>query len=192
MQVIRLLTRLLILIAAMNLSSCSSNISHDRDESISVPAGATVAFSPGVYEGRANVDPTVANDIVHRRIDAAIINQLQAKGFKLVDDPETADFVVRYIVRISQSTRQVATTSGMSHSSSPWGPGWGSGWGTGVTTVQQVNVSNAAIIVDMIERSTGHTAWRGVWQGSPGNRAPTQREIENVMRRIFVSAPAAG
>jgi len=188
MQVARLLTCLLILIVTMNLSSCSSPISHDRDETILVPAGATVAFAPGVYEGRANVDPTVANDIVHRRIDAAIINQLQAKGFKLVDDPQTADFVVSYIVRIRQSTRQVATTSGMSHSSSPWGPGWG----TGVTTVQQVNVSNAAIIVDMIQRSTGHTAWRGVWQGSPGNRAPTQQEVENMMRRLFATAPAAG
>ena len=187
MQVIRLLTCLLILIAAMNLSSCSSPISHDRDETILVPAGATVAFAPGVYEGRANVDPTVANDIVHRRIDAAIINQLQAKGFKLVDDPETADFLVRYIVRIRQSTRQVATTSGMS-SGSPWGPGWG----TGVTTVQPVTVTNASIVVDMIERSTGHTAWRGVWQGSPGNRAPTQQEIEDMMLRLFRSAPAAG
>jgi hypothetical protein len=57
--------------------------------------------------------------------------------------------------------------------------------------VQQVNVSNAAIIVDMIERSTGHTAWRGVWQGSPGNRAPTQQEVENMMRRLFRSAPDA-
>jgi hypothetical protein len=188
MPVVRLFACLLILIAAMNLSGCSSNVAHDRDESISVPAGATAAFVPGIYEGSQNLDPAVANDIVHRRIEGAIVNELQAKGFKLVDDPQTADFVVSYIVRIRQSTRQVATTSGMSHSSSPWGPGWG----TGVTTVQQVNVSNAAIVVDMIERSTGHTAWRGVWQGSPGNRAPTQQEIENVMRRIFSSAPAAG
>jgi hypothetical protein len=191
MQVIRLLTCLLILIAAMNLSSCSSDISHDRDESISVPAGATVAFAPGVYEGPQNLDPAVANDIVHRRIDGAIINELKGKGFKLVDDPQTADFLVRYVVRIRQSTRQVATTSGMS-SGSPWGPGWGTGWSTGVTTVQPVTVSNASIVVDMIERSTGHTAWRGVWQGSPGNRAPTQQEIDNMMRRMFRSAPAAG
>jgi len=129
----------------------------------------------------------VANDIVHRRIDAAIINELVGKGFKLVDDPETADFVVRYIVRIRQTTRQVATTSGMS-SGSPWGPGWG----TGVTTVQPVTSTNAAIVVDMVERSTGHTAWRGVWQGSPGNRAPTQQEVESMMRRLFRSAPTAG
>jgi len=186
MPVIRLSACLLMLIAAMNLSGCSSNISHDRDETISVRAGATVAFAPGVYEGRANLDPAVANDIVHRRIDGAIINELQAKGFKLVDDPETADFVVSYIVRLRQSTRQVATTSGMS-SGSPWGPGWG----TGVTTVQPVTMTNASIVVDMIERSTGHTAWRGVWQGIPGNRAPTQQEIDNMMRRIFRSAPAA-
>ena len=91
MPVVRLLACFLILLAAMDLSSCGTNVSHDRDESISVPAGATAALSQGIYEGRPNLDPAVANDIVHRRIEGAIVNELQAKGFKLVDDPETAD-----------------------------------------------------------------------------------------------------
>jgi hypothetical protein len=191
MSLIRLFACLLILTAAMGLSSCSTNVSHDRDGSISVPPGATVAFAPGIYEGRENLDPAVANDIVHRRIEGAIVNELQVKGFKLVDDPETADFLVRFIVRVRLSSRQVATTTGL-NSASPWGPGWGTSWGTGFTTVQSVTVTNASLVVDLVQRSTGNTAWRGVWQGDPGTRAPTQREIDNMMRRIFRSAPAAG
>jgi hypothetical protein len=192
MPVVRLLACFLILLAAMNLSGCSTNVTHDRDESISVPAGATAAFVPGIYEGSQNLDPAVANDIVHRRIEGAIVNELQAKGFKLVDDPETADFLVRFIVRVRLSTRQVATTTGMSRTTSPWGPGWGTSWGTGFTNVQSVTVTNASLVVELIQRSTGHTAWRGIWQGNPGTRAPTQQEIDNMMRRIFRSAPAAG
>jgi hypothetical protein len=189
MPIVRLFACLLILIAATNLSSCSSNVSHDWDESITVPAGATFAFAPGVYEGPENLDPAVPNDIVHRRIEGAIVNELKTKGFKLVDNPETADFLVRFFVRASISTREVAGTSGMMRTS-PRDPGWGTS--VSVTTTQPVTMINASVVVDLVERSTGKTAWRGTWQGNPGTRAPTQQEIENVMRRIFRSAPTTG
>jgi hypothetical protein len=108
-----------------------------------------------------------------------------------VDDAKTADFLVRFLVRISLSTREVATNSGMMRTS-PRDPGWGTSWGVGVTTVQPVTTINASVVVDLVQRSTGNTAWRGIWQGNPGTRAPTQQEIEDVMRRIFRSAPTAG
>jgi len=192
MSVVRLFACLSTLIAAMNLSSCSSNVSHDRDESISIPAGATVAFAPGIYEGPGNLDPAVANDIVHRRIEDAIVNELQARGFKLVDDPETADFLVRFLVRIGLSISEPTTTTTGMRRTTPRDPGWGTSWGVGVTSAQPVTRINASIVVDLVQRSTGNTAWRGVWQGNPGTRAPTQQEIEEVMRRIFRSAPTAG
>jgi hypothetical protein len=191
MPVVRLFAYLLILIAAMNLSSCSSNVAHDRDESISVPAGATVAFAPGTYEGPDNLDPAVPNEIVHRRIENAIVNELHASGFKLVDDPETADFLVRFLVRTSLSTTQVSTTTGMRRTT-PRDPGWGTSWGVNATAARPVTMVNASVVVDLVQRSTGNTAWRGVWQGNPGTRAPTQQEIEDMMRRIFRSAPSAG
>ena len=186
---------LLILITAIGLSSCSTNISYDRDKTISVPAGATVAFASGTSEGRENLDPAVGNDIVHRRVQNAIIHELQAKGFKVVDDPQAADFVVRYFVRVERSTGQVATTTGLSRTPAP-GPGWGMGWGWGggapVTTIQPTAFSSASFVVDLVERSSGKTAWRGIWRGDPGPRAPTQQEIDNTMARIFRSAPTAG
>jgi hypothetical protein len=191
MSVVRVFACLVILIAATNLSGCSSNVSHDRDESISIPAGATVAFAPGIYEGSENLDPAVPNAIVHRRIEDAIVNELQAKGFKLVDDPETADFLVRFFVRVSLSTREVAATTGMMRTT-PRDPGWGTSWGVNVTTAQPVTTINASVVVDLVKRSAGNTAWRGIWQGNPGTRAPTQQEIDDLMRRIFRSAPTAG
>jgi uncharacterized protein DUF4136 len=172
------------------LSSCSSNVAHDRDESVSVPPGATVAFAPGTYEGPDNLDPAVPNGIVHRRIEGAIVRELQARGFKLVDDPETADFPVGFLVRVSLSTTQVTATAGMRRTTSR-DPGWGTSWGVGVTRAQPVNRINASIVVDLVQRTTGNTAWSGIWQGNPGTRAPTQQEIEDVMRRIFRSAPTA-
>ncbi len=140
--------------------------------------------------------PGVGNEIVHQRIQSAIARELQAKGFKLVDDPSTADFVVRYFARVNRNTGQVATQAGLTRTPAT-GPGWGMGWnwGPGVTNTSAVQagaVSNASFVVDLVERSSAKTAWRGTWQGDPGPRAPTQQEIDNTMARIFRSAPTAG
>jgi hypothetical protein len=196
MSLIRLFGWLPILTAALALSSCSTNISYDRDKTISIPHGASVAFANGTSEGRENVDPAVGNEIVHQRIQSAIARELQAKGFKLVDDAGSADFLVRYFVRMNRNTGQVATQAGLTRTPAT-GPGWGVGWNwgpgvSGTSAVQAGAVSSASFIVDLVERSSGKVAWRGTWQGDPGPRAPTQQEIDNTMARIFRSAPTAG
>jgi len=185
-----------ILTVALALSACSTNISHERDKAVAIPAGATVAFAPGHAEGRENVDPAVRNEIVHQRIQSSIVRELQAKGFKVVDDPASADFLVRYFVRVNRNTGQVATQAGLTRTPTP-GPGWGVGWNwtagaTGTSSPQVGAVSNASFVVDLVERSSGRMAWRGTWQGDPGPRAPTQQEVDNTMARIFRSAPTAG
>src|SRR5262245_9962307 len=196
MSSVRMFGWLSVLTVAFVLSGCSTNISYDRDKTISIPAGATVAFAPGHAEGRENVDPAVRNEIVHQRIQSSIARELQAKGFKLVDDSASADFLVRYFVRVNRSTGQVATQAGLTRTPTT-GPGWGVGWNwtpgaTGTSAPQVGAVSNASFVVDLVERSSGRMAWRGIWQGDPGPRAPTQQEMDNTMARVFRSAPTAG
>lgn len=183
------LRRVALLAAVMVVCACA-NISYDRDDAIRIPPGATVAFGGSSYEGSQNLDPAVANDIVQRRIRIALVAQLEAKGYKVVDDPQAADFLVRYFVGVRRGTRQVAQTAGMSNS--PWGPGWGWGWGTTVTTVTPVEFQDVSFVVALVERTTGHTAWRAVWRGEPGSRAPTQQDIDSKIARMFRSAPTPG
>ncbi|HXX13170.1 MAG TPA: hypothetical protein VEK05_16785, partial [Burkholderiales bacterium] len=57
------LGRFALLAAVMVVSACA-NISHDRDDAIHIPPGATVAFGGDSYEGSGNLDPAVPNDIV--------------------------------------------------------------------------------------------------------------------------------
>src|SRR5215471_7985206 len=110
--------RRFVLLAAVVVVCACANITYDRDDAIRIPPGATVAFGGGSYEGSQNLDSTVANDIVHRRIRTALVAQLEAKGYKVVDDPQTADFLLRYFVGVQRGTRQVATTTGVSNR--PW------------------------------------------------------------------------
>jgi hypothetical protein len=181
------------LAAVIGLSACV-NVSYERDASIRIPSGATAAFAGGTSEGLDNLDPAVANDAVHRRVQSAIVNQLQARGFKLVDDPQTADFVLRYFVRVQRGPGQVAAAtprSGIPASGTGWGMGWSWGGGGGVTAVPPVVLADVLFVVDLVQRATGNTAWRGTWRGDPGLRAPTQQEIDDTVARIFSSAPVA-
>lgn len=190
MRITRPFERLLILVVAMVLSACA-NISYDRDDAIPIPAGATVAFAGGKSEGRENLDPAVDNDIVHRRIQNSLVAQLKSKGFKVVDNTASADFLVRYFVAVRRETVPVATSS-TPRTATPVSPGWGWGWGGGtVTTITPTDFSEVSFVVDLVQRSSGHTAWRAVWRGNPSTRAPTQEQIDDTMARIFSSAPTA-
>jgi len=191
MRILRPLERLAILTLAIGLSACA-NITYDRDDAIPIPAGATVAFGGSRYEGRENLDPAVDNDIVHRRIRSSLVTQLQSKGFKVVDNAASADFLVRYFVAVRRDTAPVATSSRTVRGAMPVGPGWGWGWGGGtVTTITPMDFSEVSFVVDLVQRSSGHPAWRAVWRGNPSTRAPTQEQIDDTMAQIFSSAPTA-
>jgi Domain of unknown function (DUF4136) len=190
MRGIRFFQRLSLLAVAIGLGACA-NVSYDRDESVAIPAGATVAFAGGKSEGRENLDPAVDNDIVHHRIQTSLVAQLQSKGFKVVDNAATADFLVRYYVAVRRDTAQAAATTGP-RTAPPPNSGWGWGWGGGtVTRLTPLDFAEASFVVDLVQRSTGRTAWRAVWRGNPNTQAPTQQDIDITMARIFSSAPAA-
>jgi hypothetical protein len=178
----------------VTVAACGPTISSDRDATIPIPAGATVEFEGGTVEGPQQVDPATRNDIVHRRIQLAIVAQLQAKGYKMVDSTQDATFRVRYFVGIKKNTEYVTTTTGVAYS--PWGYGYGYGWGGGaygwgggVTTTQPVTTTDVSFVVDLVDEKTGNTAWRGIWQGTPGPKAPSQDQINTTMAKIFSTAP---
>ena len=191
MPMTRGLKHLLILAAAFGLAACA-HVSYDRDESIPIRTGATVAIAGGKMEGRENLDPAVDNDTVHRRIQTAILTQLRSKGFKVVEDPASADFLVRYFVGVNRNVQELRGSTRSSRTP-VMTPGWGFGWGGGqVTTLTPLDFNEVQFIVDLVQRSTAKTAWRAVWRGNPGANAPTQEEIDSKMSQVFRSAPVAG
>lgn len=176
---------------AIALGACSLNVTYERDASIRVPAGATVAYGGGSSEGRENLDPEVSNDVVHFSIQKSITAQLESRGYRVVAEPGRADFLVRYFFAVRSNARPAAVSPG-SDRVAVQGPGWGWGWGGGsVTRITPLDFADTSIAVYLVERSTDRTAWRGLWRGDTGARAPTQEEIDLKISRIFRSAPVA-
>jgi len=193
--------RLALAAGLLAAAACSPPlITSDRDPTIPIPAGATVAFHGATSEGSTQVTPGVSNDIMHSRIQQAIIAQLKAKGFTMVDSSQPSTFTVRYYVGMKQNTSYVTTTSGVSMGSPYYGGygayGYGYGWGgyggysSGVSTTSPVTTTNVSFVVDLGDVATGKTAWRGIYQGEASSSPPTDAQLKQKADAIFKTLPA--
>jgi len=184
----RLLPSLLLTGGVLAYAACAStSVTSDRDSTIPIPEAAKVTFVGGT--DATGVDPAVRNDIVHQRIHSAIIKELQAKGFQVVDDEASADFLVRYFVGVKQSTEYVSTTTGMTGG---WGYGYGWGWGGGyaTTTTTPVTVRDAKFVVDLVTAKDNRLVWRGELSGEAPDHPPTQEEVDGGVGRTMQSLKA--
>jgi hypothetical protein len=178
-------------ILGASLSGCAP-VSYDRDDTVTIPPNATVAFGGDKYDEPDDLDPSVDDDTVHGRIQTSIINQLQSSGYTMTRDAQSADLLVRYFIALRREPVPATTSGALARSSPVARPGWGWGWsGNTVTTITPQDFSTDSFVVELVERSTGRIAWRAVWRGEPGTRAPGQQEIDDKMSQIFRTLPAA-
>lgn len=194
--------RPLLLAAALLAAGCTPpTISSERNPAVPIPAGASVAFVGATTEGETQVNPAISNEIIHKRIQAAIMAQLASKGYTVVDSSQPATFHVRYFVGMKQNTSYVTTSTGVSYGGpyyggyGPYGYGYGYGWGgyggmsTGVTTTSPVTTTNVSFVVDLVDTKSGDTAWRGIYQGEAQDTPPSDDRLKKLSSAIFQSLP---
>lgn len=165
---------------------------------IPIPAGATVGFLGATAEGAPQVSPEVSNDIMHARIQKAIAAQLAAKGYKAVPAGQNPTFGIRYFVGMNQSTSYVTTTTGMAAGPypyyggyGPYGYGYGYGWGGGISssTTTPVTTTNVQFVVELVQTSSGQTAWQGVYKGEASSSPPSDKTMNQKAAQLFKTLP---
>jgi uncharacterized protein DUF4136 len=170
-------------------TGCSSlKVNVIRDPSIAIARGATWAWSPAPAEKKPEeLDPRVNNSIIHERVQRALDRVLAQKGFRQTD-PNRADFLAAYRVGVKDA-RQVVTQT------VPVGPNYWGGWGWGyygpppMVTSREITYTEGALMIDMIQRSTGKLAFRaiGVDQdvtGADGSEEQIQRTVEKLLQEL--------
>ena len=187
----KLRTRALTAIAMGGLlvaAGCSSlKVNVIRDHAITIPLGSTWAWSPAPAEKKPDeLDPRVNNSIIHDRVQRAVERVLAQKGYRQTD-PNSADFLVAYRVGVKDS-RQVVTQAGRV---GPYGGGWV--WGyygpPPMVTSREITYAEGALMIDIIQRSTGQLAFRsiGVDQdvtGANGSEAQIQKTVEKLLQEL--------
>lgn len=181
-------------LAVVLAAACSSTsgVSFERNDAVPIPSGATVNFRGGATDGSGQVDPRVANDSVHQMIQRAIVAQLRAKGYTLVDSGTPATFQVRYFLRVQSETELAPTAGGVTGPNVGGGRGYGYGYGYKDTTIvsTRATVSTASFEVDLVDDKVGRTAWRGMYTGEPKKGAPSEERINSQAAKIFETLPA--
>jgi hypothetical protein len=175
--------------ALLVVTGCSSlTVDVDRDRTIAIPPGSTWAWGPEPTPKRPDeLDSRVNNSIIHGRMQRAIEAVLEQKGFRRAD-PATADFLVAYRVGVKDA-RQVVTQA------VPTGPPYWGGWGWGyygppLVTSQEISYTEGALVIDMLQRSTGKLAFRAVGRDTDVTQADLSDEgIQKIVAKMLSGLP---
>jgi hypothetical protein len=174
------------LLAATGCSSLKVNVI--RDPAITIPPGSTWAWGPPPTEKKPDeLDPRVNNSIIHDRVKQAVDRVLAQKGYRQTD-PNSADFLVVYRVGVKDARQMVTQTV-------PVGPYWGGGWGWGyygappMVTSREITYTEGALMIDMIQRSTGKLAFRSIGTdqdvtGADGSAEQIQKTVEKLLQEL--------
>ncbi|MGS0824659.1 DUF4136 domain-containing protein [Shewanella sp. 0m-8] len=172
--------KLLIVIAALALSACSSlKTSSDYDPGVNFSEVKTYAWVQ-----KKTDDATYHLDgLMDQRVRNAVEDQLQLKGLTRTD-AATADVLVNYLTKVDKKIN--VDTFNTNYGYNPYyGPGWG--WsgsaGHSQTTVREYEVGT--LILDMVDRKTGQLIWRG-------SVADTMRDKDTPEERVEVVNEAVG
>jgi len=188
-----------VMLCAAGMLGCASapEMDTDRDYTIAIPQAPTYAWA-GQQDVQGATDPSINNSIVHQRIRNAVDANMQKKGYKLVDDPEQADFFVRYSLGVKSSTSYVTTTTSAGVGYAGWS-GWGYGWGYapvgvgyGYSTTTPVENRQAGFLLQLVVSKTGKAAWQGLVKKEDPAKNPTQERLNEGAEELFKTFPAAG
>lgn len=182
------------------LSACGPSITVDRDPSIPIPAGSTYSWTePGPRELRGERNPTVNNALVQDRIHGAVDREMTARGYRLV--PSGGDFLVHYHVGLQRRRDTLVTAQpplgprrvircGVAGCWDDWNWDYWGYWGPPELMLREVSYFEGALLIDLIQRSSGKLAWRGVGRDRVDEPNVSQKAIDKAVAAILGKLPA--
>lgn len=198
-------------------AGCDEHVDVVRDHNVAIHKHATWAWKPAAPEKevenkeeknrvisrdvisdegrreeenrRAERDPRIDNDTFRMAVRTDIEKTLADKGFKQVDDPAAAEFLVDYHVGIHRRTVQVPRYGG-GYPSLVCGPfgcwesyRWGY-WG-GPYGYQNVHYREGTIVFDFIKQGSNKVAFRAVGQRPIHYDSFSTNHIRDAVERLL-------
>jgi hypothetical protein len=176
------MARILIFLAIVVVAGCSPQIKVYSDMDPDYDLWTYRSFDWGQKVNvEAGNNPLRYNELNDKRIKAAVLQQLQSRGFILREqDP---DLIVHYHIIVDN--KSAVTTE-------PLGYRYGSYWMRSGVNVYYYR--EGTLIIDLMERSTKNLVWRG-WAVANVDEIDTE-EVDEVIKvaveKIFRKFPAKG
>ena len=171
---------MLALAAAMLTGGCATlQVGSDFDKSANFANYHSFALMKREHHGTN----AATNPLVVQRAEDAIKAELQRKGYKLVDDPGAADFVVDFTIGSQERTD-------VNSYPDPYvGPGWGwgrYGWWGGPYWGDNVDVRQyreGTLSIDAFDAHTHRPVWHG-WAKKELSRSDVENSDEPIRKAV--------
>jgi hypothetical protein len=166
-------------IALLPSLALAQKTTYDFDKTAPFTQFKTYAMKDGTKTG---------NELIDKRLVAAIETQLAAKGFAKNDaDP---DVVVVFHIAFDEQKDISSFSSGPMYGG--YGYGWGGGWGTTTTDVRVRDILVGTLAIDMIDAKKKQVAWRGLGTKEIDTTAKPEKRDSNInkaVEKIFKNYP---
>jgi len=173
---------ILLPLASLVLSGCVSPKQVDYDRAAAAQLGGYRCFIIDSRESRSNYQEVILSPIVDRRIERAIEQTLTAKG--LAQDCAEPDFRVTF--NTVTKTKTELNDLGVGPSPFRRHPYYGY---AGFSRVDLNQYEEGTFIIDIIDNTSKELVWRGAYTKRLGWSAPTDEEVQAIVRDILGTFP---
>lgn len=167
----------------------------DYNENFDFSGIKTIAFARGHGGTSGNTASMFLSDMQVNRIDDALSQALELKGFEVIENPQAADAVITWHLVAEQKTDVRTYNTGPSY-----GAAYGrygsynrrsmySCWNCG-TDVRVTNYTQGTFIVDVIDPGLNQSVWRSIIQSKIKPNQENDHETRNAAaNRIMAQFP---
>jgi hypothetical protein len=167
----RMRTLLLVLFTA--LSACAQKVNIEFDPGAQFARYRTFAIRGGQMNSR---NPALNSDLVKRRIEADIANDLTAKGLSMVPNGP-ADLNVRYTFGAARGVKPEAYPAG-----------W-RGWGT---VIVREPFAEGTLVIDLRDPTTHSLVWRAISSVEKSDAFKVEGKIGDMVKKALKKYPPKG
>ncbi|MCF2442347.1 DUF4136 domain-containing protein [Dyadobacter sp. CY345] len=170
----------MMVVAGALMIACSQALqtSYDYDSSVNLKQFKTFNVEP---ESKNEQDPLLGSELNKRRLKDAVVEVMQAKGYKLDNNPE---IVVRFMTDVKE--RQQVRSNNM-YSPYMW-------WYGGGNNISTYNYQESRFILNIYQRNSDRMIWQGWASGkvkAPSKKDDRETMVKNTMADILRTFPEA-
>jgi hypothetical protein len=174
-------TAAVVVVAGILMMACSQalQVSYDYDSSVNLKQFKTFKVEA---EHNMETDPLLGSELNRRRLGDAVVEVMQAKGYKL--DQQSPEIIVRFMTDVKD--RQQVRSNNM-YSPYMW-------WYGGGNNISTYNYQESRFILNIYQKNSDRMIWQGWASGKV--KAPTKKDdresmVKNTMSDILRTFPEA-
>ena len=171
-----------VLAGASLVAGCASNpVTSDYDSSADFARYRSFNFL-----AQQSTEGEQYMSLLDKRLEAAITNEMETRGYSLAEAADAADLTVDYHAHIEEKQKVVSSPEPVH-----WGRGWYDPWPTYNNNVRTVDYKQGTLIINLIDTANKQMVWQGTMQGTVKNSdlENPSATVAGAVARIFSEYP---